>query len=76
VILTAPGADPTFFNEIMALTGNTGQLDLVLSGFFPVNQQGLFATTGTFTAVPEPGEYAALGTLGMAGFALWRRRRQ
>jgi hypothetical protein len=76
VILTAPGADPTFFNEIMALTGNTGQLDLVLSGFFPVNQQGLFATTGTFTAVPEPGEYAALGALGMAGFALWRRRRQ
>ncbi len=76
VILTAPGSDPTFFNEIMALTGNTGQLDLVLTGFFPVNQQGLFATTGTFTAVPEPGEYAALGALGMAGFALWRRRRQ
>jgi hypothetical protein len=76
VILTAPGSDPTFFNEIMVLTGNTGQLDLVLTGFFPVNDQGLFATTGTFTAVPEPGEYAALGALGMAGFALWRRRRQ
>lgn len=75
VILTTPGADPAFFNEVMALTGNSGQLDLVLTGFFPVNNEGLFATTGTFTAVPEPGEYAAVGAAGMVGLALWRRRR-
>jgi hypothetical protein len=74
VILTAPGADPAFYNEVLALTGGSGQLDLTLTGFFPVNNQGLFATTGSFTAVPEPGEYAAVGAAGLLGLALWRRK--
>ena len=30
--------------------------------------------TGTFTAVPEPEVYAGVAALGLAGFALWRRR--
>jgi len=29
----------------------------------------------SFSAVPEPGEYAAISGLGLVGFALWRRRR-
>lgn len=32
------------------------------------------ALTGTFTAVPEPEVYAGVAALGLAGFALWRRR--
>jgi hypothetical protein len=74
VILTAPGADPSFYNEVLALTGGSGQLDLTLTGFFPVNDSGLFATTGSFTAVPEPGEYAAVGAAGLLGLAIWRRK--
>ncbi len=39
---------------------------------------GRFSATGTYafgvTVVPEPGETAALAALGLAGFALWRRR--
>lgn len=30
----------------------------------------------TFSAVPEPEEYASIGALGLIGFALWRRRRR
>lgn len=29
-----------------------------------------------FTTVPEPGEWAAVAGVGLAGFALWRRRRE
>lgn len=74
VVLTTPGADPAFFNEVMALTGNTGILDVSLTSFFPVNDAGLFSTAGSFTTVPEPGEYAAVAGAGLAGLALWRRR--
>jgi hypothetical protein len=35
----------------------------------------IYSEPTAFTAVPEPGEYAAFGAVGMAGFALWRRRR-
>jgi len=76
VTLTAPGLDPAFYNEVLGLTGGSGRMDLVLSGFFPVNNAGLFATTGSFTAVPEPGEYSAVAAAGLAGLALWRRRGQ
>lgn len=74
VTLTAPGADPTFYNEVLALTGGSGVLGVTLSSFDPVDNLGLFATTGSLTAVPEPEEYAALAGLGLVGWAAWRRR--
>ncbi len=30
--------------------------------------------TMTFTAVPEPHEYALVSGIGLVGFAMWRRR--
>ena len=74
VTLTSPGSDPTFYNEVLALTGGSGQLNLILASFVPENNQGLFTTTGSFTAVPEPGEYAAVSAAALLGLALWRRR--
>ncbi len=63
VTLTAAGVDAAFFNEVMALTAGSGQLDFTFTAFTPVNAQGLFNSAGSFTAVPEPGETAV-------GFAL------
>lgn len=39
-------------------------------GYFQFNADG----SASFTAVPEPQEYAAVVGLALAGFALWRRR--
>lgn len=78
VTLTAPGADPAFFNEVMGLTGGSGQLQLQLHTFDPVDFGGNFSTTGTFstTPVPEPEEYAAVAAAGLIGWAVWRRRQR
>jgi hypothetical protein len=75
VTLTAAGADPTFYNEVLALTGGTGRLQVTLASFDPVDNAGLFATTGSFTAVPEPEAYSALAAAGLMGWAAWRRSR-
>jgi len=42
-------------------TGGTGRFDMV-------------SVSGTFSAVPEPSEYAAMAGAGLVGFAIWRRR--
>lgn len=78
VTLHTPGSDPTFFNEVSAITGGTRQLDVTLTNFDPVNNAGLFATAGSITAtpVPEPEEYAALAAAGLVGWAVWRRRQR
>lgn len=39
-------------------------------GYFQFNANG----SASFTAVPEPSEYAAVAGLALVGFALWRRR--
>ena len=78
VTLNTPGSDPAFYNEVSAITGGTRQLDVTLTGFFPVNNAGLFATTGSISAtpVPEPEEYAAVAAAGLIGWAVWRRRQR
>jgi hypothetical protein len=38
------------------------------------NDHGLAIDDVTFSAVPEPSEYAALAGAGLIGFAVWRRR--
>jgi hypothetical protein len=38
------------------------------------SDHGLAIDNFSFSAVPEPGEYAALAGAGLIGFALWRRR--
>jgi len=38
------------------------------------NDHGLAIDDFTFSAVPEPSEYAALAGAGLIGFAVWRRR--
>lgn len=74
--ITAPGADATFYNEVMALTGGSGLCDVTLSTFFPVNGAGLFSTTGTITTapVPEPDTWALVASGAILGFAILRRR--
>jgi hypothetical protein len=78
VTLHTPGSDPTFYNEVSAITGGTRQLDVTLRSFFPVNNAGLFVTTGSISAtpVPEPEEYAAVAAAGLIGWAVWRRRQR
>jgi len=44
---------------------------------YSVNGTGRFdmvSVSGTFSAVPEPSEYAAMAGAGLVGFAIWRRR--
>lgn len=75
VTLTGGGVDNTFFNEVIALSGGSGQLDYTFTSFTPVNAQGLFNSAGSFTVVPEPSEYAMMfGVLGVAAVVLRRRR--
>lgn len=75
-LITAPGADATFYNEVMALTGGSGLCDVTLSSFFPVNGAGLFSTAGTITTapVPEPDTWALVASGAILGFAILRRR--
>lgn len=76
VTLTTPGADPTFFNEVMAKTGGSGRFNVYLSAD-AVPSGGVMAMGGTFvtTAVPEPEEYAAIAGLGLVLWAVRRRLR-
>jgi len=78
VSLHTPGSDPAFYNEVFAITGGSRQLDVTLTSFFPVNDAGLFATTGSISAtpVPEPEENAAVAAAGLIGWAVWRRRQR
>ncbi len=76
VTLTAPGSDPTFFNEVTAITGGSRILQVTLSSFDPVDNLGNFSTSGTISAVPEPEEFAALAAGGLAGWAAWRRSKR
>jgi hypothetical protein len=50
-----------------------------LNAGVPATYLGYFELSGngsvSFTAVPEPSEYAALGGAGLVAFALWRRNR-
>jgi hypothetical protein len=74
ITLNTPGSDPAFYNEVSAITGGTRQLDVALTGFYPVNNAGLVATTGSISAtpVPEP-ENAAGAAAGLVGWAVGRR---
>lgn len=75
VTLTTPGADPTFFNEVMDKTGGSGRFNVYLSAdALPTG--GIMGMGGTFVtaAVPEPAEYAAVVGLGALLWAVGRRR--
>ena len=71
---SSAGANPTFFNELMLLSGNTGLVRFDTSTFTPVNNFGLFNTSTVMTVVPEPAT-AGLLAMGFVGIAGWRRRR-
>ncbi len=64
------GFDPLAFN--LDVSGFQNPLD---GGGFSISQSGNDVNL-TFTAVPEPHEYALVFGLGLFGFALWRRRQQ
>lgn len=76
VQLTAPGVDAAFYNEVIALSGGTGLLDFQIADFFPVDDAGLFSSTGSVSPVPEPSTYALVFGMGIAGFAVARRLRR
>ncbi len=64
------------------LTGQSGPLTLTISpdpgfaGISLVIDQIHWSVIGDFTAVPEPAMAVSLTAAGLAGFALWRRRRR
>jgi hypothetical protein len=68
---TPAGFGPTGFvrSDFYQITPGTDQSTYL--GFFQFNGNG----STTFTAVPEPEEYAALAGAALVGFALWRRSR-
>ena len=79
--LTAGAGEGTaFYNEVMALSGNTGRLDFVATSFAATNYNpftgaGTYSSTGVMAVVPEPSTYAAIaGGMALLG-ALWHRRR-
>jgi hypothetical protein len=72
VILQNPGSDPELFNEIMSLSGNTGILYFTINEFDPVSF-GQFASTGSFTVVPEPSTFASLAGAFILAYVLRRR---
>jgi hypothetical protein len=79
--LSAGAGDGTaFYNEVMALTGNTGQLEFVATSFAassynPLTGSGTYTSNGVLAVVPEPSTYAAIaGGVALLG-AWWHRRR-
>lgn len=75
VTLTAAGEDSEFYDEIMTLSGNTGELRLDIDSFSPTANEGVFTSTGTVSVVPEPSVGALMG-LGLMGFLTFRRFRR
>jgi hypothetical protein len=73
ITLTTAGADPTFFNEIMALSGGTGALSIEIGNFDPMSD-GVFNSNGTLTVVPEPSATALF--VGLFALACIPRRRR
>lgn len=65
-----------FFAEVLALSGGTGRLDFAMDSFFAINNAGLFGSTGTMAAIPEPASAAALAGLAALGLRALRRRRR
>ena len=80
--LTAPGADPTIYNEVVAATGGTGDLFIELGNFHFDGTGGdpaVFLAHGTLVlnAVPEPSSLALLGIGAcLAGIGIASRRRR
>ena len=72
--LTAAGANSAFYDEIMTLSGNTGNLKIDIDNFDPV-ENGVFNSTGTLSVIPEPSMGALVG-FGLMGFVLYRRFRR
>lgn len=70
---TAAGADPSFYNELMALTQNTGWVRFDTATFTPVNGAGLFNTVTVLSSVPEPSKMGLL-LLGCSTVVSRRRR--
>lgn len=74
------GEGAAFYNEVMALTSNTGRLDLVATSFAATNYNpftgaGTYSSAGVMAVVPEPSTYAAIaGGVALLG-AVWCRRR-
>lgn len=73
--VTTPGADPTFYNEVMTLTAGSGLFHADITSFAAVDIAGNFSSLGTMTAVPEPSTFAAGTALALLGFAAVRRMR-
>lgn len=77
VITSNTPAGLAFFNEVMTLSGNTGDLFFIADSFFSVSatDPGTFSSTGSITVVPEPSTYAALCGLAVLGVVALRRRK-
>ncbi len=80
--LSAPGANPAFFNEVSALTGGSNLVDFSAPNLFfdlaPSLASGTFNAAGTFsvTPVPEPSSLAlGFGVSALLVAAIRRRRR-
>lgn len=73
VTLTTAGADSTFFDEVMTLSGGTGTLSVEIGNFDPVSY-GEFDSSGTLTVVPEPRATALF--VGLFALALIQRRQR
>jgi hypothetical protein len=80
VLLTAPGADPSFYNEVLSLTGGRMQfiVDQFIATAFVENQDpnlvtADFATTGRFEVIPEPSTAMLLLTGLLPLIAAFRR---
>ena len=78
--LSAPGADPAFFNEVSAISGGTNLLNFSAPNLFfdlaPSLASGTFNAAGTFSVVPEPSGLAlGFGAAALLVVATRRRRR-
>lgn len=71
---TAAGTNSAFFNELMTLTSGSGLMAFAVEPFYAFADDGVFTVTGTLSAVPEPGTYAAIVGFAGLGFALLRRK--
>ncbi len=72
---TAEGMD--FYTEVMALSSGTGIMNISINNFDPVNNTGLFNSSGSLSVspVPEPSSLALFGLGGLMVLGLARRKR-